>query len=317
MNSNYNDNVYYFHDITIDKNKVFKVFAYNEEDIANKLWSFLKQIPEYEDKLVSKTWLKDSLIVNSFSEKLWIDHVSKYFEDIPIIDIQPYNNDKKRLFIDMDGTLVEWKNIKIEATDYEDIKEIPEKIDEILRTPGYFKNLKAHQNVIDCINNLLENRELDIYILSCVLPDKGFSTPRNDKNDWLDKYLPNIDKSHRIFVPDGENKIDYVPFGISENDYLLDDYTKNLNDWSFKGKGIKFLNGVNANKGTWNGARINIEQSSYDLYNKLKNYILKDEFVRDYTPAKRKNDFTYKEFCNLKNSSEYVKEDIQKEIEIE
>ena len=59
-----------------------------------------------------------------------------------------------------------------------------------------------------------------------------------------------------IFVPYGRNKKEFVTKEIGGSAFLVDDFTKNLKEFE-DGEdgfyGIKFLNGINGKKGTWDG----------------------------------------------------------------
>lgn len=151
----------------------------------------------------------------------------------------------KRLFVDMDGTLAMFHHVDTLETLYE---------------KGYFLNLEPHQNVIDAVKQVFQNEpDISVYILSAVLADSA--TARDEKNLWLDKYLPEIDAAHRLFPPCGVDKASYLiaNYGIriDKEDVLLDDYTKNLLNWELiGGRGLKLLNGINDTRGTWHGARI-------------------------------------------------------------
>lgn len=138
-----------------------------------------------------------------------------------------------KLFIDMDGVLAEWK-----------VATTPEELAE----PGYFAGLKPLENV-KTIGMLASEFKDEIYILSAVIPD----TPhiREEKTDWIKRYLPEIKEDHILFC-EGESKRKFVAdlFGkVSENDILLDDYSKNLLDWGKSGTSVKFFNGHNGNSG--------------------------------------------------------------------
>lgn len=170
-------------------------------------------------------------------------------------------SNKKRLFVDMDGTLAEWRNISFDAYCSEEfaVLSMEEKLNKVLYSPGYFISLKEHDHVVKAISRLVEDdNDVEVFVLSCVIPDRDGVSPLAQKNDWLDKHLPCIDAEHRVFVPNGKNKTDYVPNGVQEGDFLLDDYTKNLNEWESTGKGIgiKLLNQVNSSNGKWNGSKI-------------------------------------------------------------
>ena len=88
-----------------------------------------------------------------------------------------------------------------------------------------------------------------------------------EKEAWLDRYLPEIDTQHRIFVPCGSPKSAFVPEGIKKSDVLLDDYSQNLHEW--KGKGIKLMNGINGTRGSWQGARISADMTAATLCREL------------------------------------------------
>lgn len=150
-----------------------------------------------------------------------------------------------RLFVDMDGTLAEFHHVDTLETLYE---------------KGYFLNLEPHQNVVDAVKQIFQNEpHISVYVLSAVLADSA--TARDEKNLWLDKYLPEIDAAHRLFPPCGVDKASYLiaNYGIriDKEDVLLDDYTKNLINWEMiGGRGLKLLNGINDTRGTWHGSRI-------------------------------------------------------------
>lgn len=146
-----------------------------------------------------------------------------------------------RLFIDMDGTLAVFTPVDTLETLYEE---------------GYYANLQPHENVIQGVRKFLqENEGTEVYIMSSVLADSPYAL--NEKNAWLDRYLPEIDQNHRVFPPCGENKGQYVPIGVRETDYLVDDYSNNLHCWEAEGgRGVKLMNGINGSKGSWTGCRI-------------------------------------------------------------
>ena len=151
---------------------------------------------------------------------------------------------KRRLFVDIDGVLAKFH---------------PEKSLEEVATKGYSLNLEPQIEVVRSIKNLAdeeqdEELELEVFILGAVLNDDC----QNDKDMWLDGYLSEIDKDHRIYVPYGIQKEVWLrSIGIEpiESDILLDDFTKNLNTWH--GVGVKLLNGINGTHGTWRGLVVN------------------------------------------------------------
>ena len=146
----------------------------------------------------------------------------------------------KRLFIDMDGTLAKWR--------YECC------IDDCYQK-GYYRNLETQENVLDGIIMFLQkHNDVEIFILSAVLPTEY---ARKEKIEWLHQYLPQIRDDHIIFSEYGKEKHGVVPDKISRNDFLLDDYTKNLLSWHMAGgSGIKCMTFKNHTNKTWNGPYI-------------------------------------------------------------
>lgn len=160
---------------------------------------------------------------------------------------------KRRIFVDMDGTLAKWNNVDMPDVLYE---------------KGYFENLEANNNLVQEVRNLIKEGE-DIYILSSFLNDSKYAL--EEKQNWLDKYLPEINYSRRIFVEYGNKKSKSIQNGITFSDFLIDDYTKNLLDWKEAGgTGIKFLNGINHTKGTWQGFLLKNDE---EIENSLKQII--------------------------------------------
>lgn len=144
-----------------------------------------------------------------------------------------------RLFVDMDGTLAKWNEVQYE---------------EQLLEKGYYRNLLPNQKVVDEVNSIIA-KGYDVYVLSCVLPESQYA--KNEKVEWLKEYLPQLKTEKQIFVPYGRNKAEYLKENyspITNQDYLLDDYTKNLIEWKeYGGIGIKYFNGINHTHATWKG----------------------------------------------------------------
>lgn len=68
--------------------------------------------------------------------------------------------DKQRLFVDMDGTLAEFKTVDTLETLYE---------------KDYFINLKPNENVLGAIKQLIAENDFDVYILSAYLTDSRYA----------------------------------------------------------------------------------------------------------------------------------------------
>lgn len=174
-------------------------------------------------------------------------------------------SDKQRLFVDMDGTLAVFQPVDRLETLYKH---------------GYFANLPPVENVVQAIKHIISNHpEIEVHILSAYLTDSPHAFV--EKQQWLDKYLPEIDAEHRIFTPCGRDKKEYIPGGIRETDCLLDDYTHNLNLWHPPGIGIKLLNGINHTRATWQHDCIRFDRSPVSLANAILNVMNGTNSYRD------------------------------------
>jgi|GEM_PF-519314 len=208
-----------------------------------------------------------ALIVDE-NVNLLLDDVYNGFDDYREQISEPLR-EKQRLFVDMDGTLAVFKPVL-------KIEELYEK--------GYFAQLRPIPNVVQAVREVQQNHpEIEIYILSSVLSDSPYAV--NEKNAWLDRYLPEISKDHRIFPSCGTDKREVVPGGIKADDYLLDDYTKNLTAWEPPARGIKLLNGINHTKGTWDQDRIRFDKSGKELANNIVAIMTGRDKIQDPAPS--------------------------------
>lgn len=172
-----------------------------------------------------------------------------------------------RLFVDLDGTCAQWNAVA----------------EERLFEEGYYRNLAPYKNVVAAVNHIVEaHPEIEVFVLSKYLTESKYAL--NEKDEWVSEHLPGIDKDHRIFVPYEKDKRDMIPDQLKETDYLLDDYTKNFDNWQPPARGIKLLNGINHTKGTWQDNRISLMRNPKDLANCIVNIIEKGEKVEDRTP---------------------------------
>lgn len=165
---------------------------------------------------------------------------------------------KKRLFVDMDGTLAVWQSAK--------------SIEDCF-VKGYFKDLTPQYSVLNAVKRFMKSNEddLEVYVLSAVL-DTPYAVP--EKEDWLKKFIPEIKKENYIFVPYGKDKYEYIPGGVTRNDYLLDDYTTNLLPWhKAGGTGIKCRTNENHTNGTWKGPYIHTAFPSF-VMDEVLNHII-------------------------------------------
>lgn len=174
-------------------------------------------------------------------------------------------DEKQCLYVDIDGTLAVFRKLNTLEPLYE---------------KGYFLNLEPMVNVVAAVKQLVNNPDIEVKILSAVLTDSPYAM--DEKNAWLDKYLPEISVANRIFIPCGHNKKDFV--NIRSDDYLLDDYTNNLLNWQPPAKGIKLLNGINHTKATWNYDCIRYDKNPSDIATDILKIMQGKEIIRDSNP---------------------------------
>lgn len=147
---------------------------------------------------------------------------------------------KPRYFFDMDGVLFKFDNT---LTTLEPLYE-----------EGYFRNLPPHRLAVHCLQEMLMENPEQVYILSHYI-NSPFA--EREKREVLQELFPSLDPHNVILVPYGENKTDHVPLRVKENDFLIDDYNKNLVYWrDAGGYAIKFVNDINDRHGSWKGSRV-------------------------------------------------------------
>lgn len=183
---------------------------------------------------------------------------------------------KNNLFVDMDGTLAHWRSPGEEYTlcghtryfHSDDIKE-----------KGYFKELPPNEMVVSAIKNMIkDDNGLDVYILSSVLPVCENPAAFYEKQYWLKKYLPEIPSDRYVFIPNGRSKIDFLNLELTDCNILLDDYTKNLQQFTMgkvKNVGVKILTGINDTHGSWLGDRADGLSSPERIVDDIMNAFIK------------------------------------------
>lgn len=191
-----------------------------------------------------------------------------------------------RIFVDMDGTLAKWNNVEFEE----------------LFEEGYYRNLEPNMNILNEVNHLISQGE-DVYILSAYLTESDYA--KKEKQEWVNQYLPELPEEKQIFVPYGTNKAEYLKehySPITNTDYLIDDYTKNLLEWKeFGGIGVKYLNGINHTKGTWNGLMLTSYSNNETPFKLNLSHLIQIEKTLHYNAnAKLPLIHFKKQYCELR-----------------
>lgn len=172
---------------------------------------------------------------------------------------------KSRLFIDLDGTVARFYDA---SPNY--LEEMYEK--------GYFRNLQPYEKMTEGIKLFMEqHKDVEVFTLSAKVNGEP-PYCEAEKQEWLDEYLPEIDREHRLFTEIGHNKAEYIPNGISKSDVLYDDYNKNLIDWENSGGvALKCHNNINmkglgaygGDKVMWEGQVLKNDIEPQDIANSL------------------------------------------------
>lgn len=168
----------------------------------------------------------------------------------------------KRLFIDMDGVLAEYRKSCNE-------KELAKK--------NYFLTLKPEVNMLNAIEMLVNSSEelgYSVHVLTKVYP-KMFKHSVDEKLQWRDEYMPFLYDSEFIMV-DGEKEEksqaikELLGCSIDESCILVDDYNFNLTDWASNGgTSVKFVNNINDKNHSFVGNRISYDMSAFEIYSAL------------------------------------------------
>lgn len=187
------------------------------------------------------------------------------------------------VYIDMDGVLVQYERAAYTGPDPQYCR------------PGfhYFRHLKPDYKMIATIEKLQKNPKVEVKILTSVSNIGSlFLEQTEDKILWLNKHCPFIDTDTQ-FIASASSKraiaealctTSKVPvfqnFGI--NHILIDDYNKNLEDWtSAGGTGIKYINGLN-DPTSYKGLILDSNMTSDDITNLITkhiNYLRRDNKI--------------------------------------
>jgi 5'(3')-deoxyribonucleotidase len=120
---------------------------------------------------------------------------------------------KPIIYCDMDGVLADFDKVENAVAIYK-------------TEPNFFYNLEPIIENVNAIKKLIAKNYL-VKILS-KSPHKNAD---NDKRKWLEKYLPEIENENIIFARPHETKISFVNELEKHFSLLLDDYSKNIDEW--------------------------------------------------------------------------------------
>ena len=143
-----------------------------------------------------------------------------------------------KLFIDLDGTVARF-NVRNALKRFDNEK-------------GFFAKLLAYKG-IEVVNELAKNG--NVFVISASPNEQA----DNDKMLWLSEHLPNISQENITLCRLGQCKANIIQekykMTIDKQCLLLDDYTKNLEEWErFGGTGVKRLTSESNNsRGLWKG----------------------------------------------------------------
>lgn len=128
---------------------------------------------------------------------------------------------QKRIYIDMDGVLCDFKSSYLRARQEQPEVEFPQSI------PGIFENLEPMPDAIESVIYLCDIA--DVYVLSA--PSTRNPLSYTEKRIWIEKYFGYEFCKKLILAP---NK------SLLMGDYLIDDFGSGKGQEGFQGKLIHF-----------------------------------------------------------------------------
>lgn len=111
--------------------------------------------------------------------------------------------------------------------------------------------------MIEAARLLAGQEGCQVYILAPAFPGPY---AMEEQQAWLDRYLPEIPQENRLFVPLGQSKAQALGRPLTQEDVLVDGFSRNLPDWEKAGGvGIQSLNQANDALTPWQGAFVRVE----------------------------------------------------------
>ncbi len=148
----------------------------------------------------------------------------------------------KKIYIDMDGVLVDFdRGVKeLLGLDPQPQESSSDEYNKMLwekarQYPNFYFKLKPVKDMVDMFNELVKTYGDKVEILTGIpRKERGIETASQDKIDWIHKYLSKDVKVNTVRRKEKKN------FCLGSGYILIDDYTKNLNEW-FEAGGTSIL----------------------------------------------------------------------------
>lgn len=131
---------------------------------------------------------------------------------------------KRRVFVDMDGVVVDFESLK---------NELSLTGDELKRMPGAYLKMKAYPEALEGLKWLI-GAGYDVFLAT--KPPTGISFAYADKAEWVFQNLPELKR--KLIITHDKGLLG------DENDILIDDRPHKANVLQFKGFLIKFVDGM-------------------------------------------------------------------------
>lgn len=133
---------------------------------------------------------------------------------------------------------------------------------------GFFLNRKPITNILEAFKKMGRSDEMQIYVIS-YYPESVYA--KNERNQWIDRFLPEIEENQRIFLPYGKKNLNVY----KSKDVLIDSNYENLSEW--QGIGIAIGN----DSEQWNGPYIDSSLNSSVLFYTIKRMIA-EQYSKKY-----------------------------------